>query len=274
MASSLLAHPIAVSERVSILYAEYGVLELDGHSVVLRQGDQKIHFPVGAACVVCIEPGTVVTHAAVKACAESGSLLIWVGEAGVRCYSAGNPGGAVAQKLLRQASLHLDTSKRLRVARSIYRIMFGEEPPSGRSIDQLRGVEGAKVRELYRSIAAQYGVDWDGRDQRTALSDPLNRAISAANAALYGVAEAAILALGYSPAIGFVHSGNPRSFVFDVADTIKFTTMVPAAMEFYSTREKVTESAVRGLCRDIFRRDNVIMRLVDTVERLMEDGDA
>lgn len=75
--------------------------------VVLRQGESFIPLLVGSTSVLFIEPGTVVTHAAVKACAESGCLLLWVGEGGVRCYSAGNPGGAVAEKLLLQSSIRL-----------------------------------------------------------------------------------------------------------------------------------------------------------------------
>lgn len=266
---SLIDYPIPIVDRVTFIYAEYGVLELDGHAVVLRQGDSKIHFPVGATSVICIEPGTVVTHAAVKACAESGCLLLWIGEAGVRCYSAGNPGGAVAQKLLHQASIHLDPSRRLEMARKIYREMFDVEPPAGRSIDQLRGIEGAKVYDLYREISARYHVKWVGRDQRSGLSDPLNRAISTANAALYGLVEAAILALGYSPAIGFIHSGDPRSFVFDIADTIKFKTIVPAAIELYSTNINVNESGIRVLCRDVFRRDNTASKIINIIEHLM-----
>lgn len=245
---------------------------MDGFSVVLRQGDQKIHFPVGSTSVVCIEPGTVVTHAAVKACAESGCLLLWVGEAGVRCYSTGNPGGAVAQKLLFQAELHLNSIKRLEVVRNIYRIMFDIEPPAGRSIEQLRGIEGSKVHDLYHSISAKFGVTWKGRDQQQRLdfSDTLNLAISVANAALYGVTEASILALGYSPAIGFIHSGNPRSFVFDIADTIKFKTVVPAVIQYYGEGNQITEPNIRTLCRDIFRKNNTIAQLVDIVEKVLE----
>ena len=96
--SPLLSYPIPISERITALYAEYGVLEMDGHAVVLRQGDAKTHFPVGATTLICIEPGTMVTHAAVKACAQSGCLLLWVGEGGVRCYSAGQPGGAYSTR--------------------------------------------------------------------------------------------------------------------------------------------------------------------------------
>ncbi len=248
---------------------------MDGHAVVLRQGESMTHLPVGSTNVLFIEPGTVVTHAAVKACAESGCLLLWVGEGGVRCYSAGNPGGAVAEKLLHQAAIRLDDTERLAAARRIFRLMFQEDAPPNRSIDQLRGIEGSKVRALYEKLSADHGIQWLGRDQKSALSDPLNRAISGANSALYGVTEAIVLALGYSPAIGFVHSGDPRSFVFDVADTVKFDAIVPFAMKLYADRLLDGESDIRTRSRDLFRESNLLVRIISNIQEIMGNkGDA
>ena len=45
-----------------------------------------------------------------------------------------------------------------------------------------------------------------------------NRCLSAATACLHGLTEAAVLAAGYAPAIGFLHTGKPLSFVYDIAD--------------------------------------------------------
>ncbi|MFP1557300.1 CRISPR-associated endonuclease Cas1 [Escherichia coli] len=61
--------------------------------------------------------------------------------------------------------------------------------------------------------------------------DVVNRCISAATSCLYGISEAAVLAAGYAPAIGFIHSGKPLSFVYDIADIIKFDLVVPKAFE-------------------------------------------
>ena len=256
---------VPVSSRFSFLYAEYGYLETDGHAVVLRQGEQCIHFPVGICTAILVEPGTVVTHAAVKACAESGCLLLWVGENSVRLYASGNP-GRDASALLRQAECYLDEAKRLRIARSIFKNMFGEEAPQGRNIDQLRGIEGGRVKALYQKIAEKTGVEWHGRSRDAALSDPVNRAISGANAALYGLTEAVILALGYSPAIGFVHRGDPRSFVFDLADCVKFQTVVPLAMLVAKESSEDIEGRVRRACRDEFGRTSMATRLVNILE--------
>ena len=48
---------------------------------------------------------------------------------------------------------------------------------------------------------------------------------------MHGLAEAAVLAAGYAPAIGFLHTGKALSFVYDVADVFKFETVVPVAFQ-------------------------------------------
>lgn len=262
---------VPVSQRLSFLYAEYGYLELDGYAVVLRQGDRKTHFPVGISTAILIMPGTVVTHAAVRACGEAGCLLLWVGENSVRCYASGNPGRDAAA-LLRQAAHFLDETRRLIVARSIFKNMFNEEAPLGRSIEQLRGLEGARVKALYRTLAEAIGIPWEGRDRSVALSNPVNQAISGANAALYGLTEAVILSLGYSPSIGFVHRSDPRSFVFDVADCVKFKTVVPLAMEVAKLSPLNIEGRIRRACRDTFFADRLADELVSVIESLFDHG--
>ncbi|MCA3315390.1 MAG: type I-E CRISPR-associated endonuclease Cas1 [Roseomonas sp.] len=224
-------------------------------------------------------------HSAVALAARAGTLLIWVGEAGVRLYAAGQPGGARSDRLLYQARLALDDDARLRVVRRMYAIRFGEEPPARRSVDQLRGIEGARVRQMYKALAASYGVRWNGRHYDPSdwsSADPVNRCLSSATAALYGITEAAILAAGYAPAIGFLHSGKPQSFVYDIADLYKFEAVVPEAFRVTAAVEagrrldgrSVTDPAseVRRRCRDAFRRDETLSRLIPAIEDVLSAG--
>ena len=193
------------------------------------QGERK-HIPVGSVACIMLEPGTRISHAAVKLAAATGTLLIWVGEAGVRLYASGQPGGARSDRLLYQASLALDEGLRLKVVRKMFEIRFGEPAPGRRSVDQLRGIEGARVRKTYQLLAQQYGVEWHGRrydPSQWDKTDIANQCLSAATSCLYGVTEAAVLAAGYAPAVGFIHSGKPLSFVYDIADLFKFDTVVP-----------------------------------------------
>ena len=150
----------------------------------------------------------------------------------MRLYAAGQPGGARADRLLWQARLALDEGARLKVVRKMYAMRFGEPAPERRSVDQLRGIEGARVRNLYELTARKYGVVWKRRDydpHKLSYGDIPNRCLSAATSCLYGLTEAAVLAAGYAPAVGFLHTGKPLSFVYDVADVFKFESVVPEA---------------------------------------------
>jgi CRISPR-associated protein Cas1 len=222
---------------------------------------------------------------AVVLAARAGTLLLWVGEAGVRLYAAGQPGGARSDRLLYQAKLALDEEARLKVVRKMYQLRFNEEAPARRSVDQLRGIEGARVRELYKLLAERHGVNWSGRRYDPAqwdAADVVNRCLSSATSALYGLAEAAILAAGYAPAIGFLHTGKAQSFVYDLADIFKFETVVPQAMRVAAATqqgkpldgERVIDpvAATRRKCRDAFRQTNLLARLIPTIEDILAAG--
>jgi CRISP-associated protein Cas1 len=278
--------PLPLKERASILFVEKGRLDvLDGAFVLVDENGIRTHIPIGGLACLMLEPGIRVSHMAVALAARAGTLLIWVGEAGVRLYAAGQPGGARADRLLYQGRLALDEDSRLRVVRAMYAKRFGEEAPSRRSVDQLRGIEGARVRETYKLLAQRHGVRWDGRrydPQDWGSADLVNRCLSAATSALYGITEAAVLAAGYAPAIGFLHTGKPQSFVFDIADIVKFETVVPEAFRVAAAAEagrpldgrSVSEPVgeVRRRCRDAFRRADLLSRLIPLIEEVLAAG--
>jgi CRISPR-associated protein Cas1 len=278
--------PIPIKERASILFLEKGQLDvIDGAFVLVDTLGVRTVIPIGGFVCLMLEPGTRVSHAAVALAARAGTLLIWVGEAGVRLYAAGQPGGARADRLLYQARLALDEETRLKVVRKMYAMRFGEEPPAKRSVDQLRGIEGARVRETYRLLAQRHGVAWSGRHYDPTewdAADIANRCLSSATACLYGLAEAAILAAGYAPAIGFLHTGKPQSFSYDIADIFKFETVVPEAFTVVAAVEKGRPldgervfdpvAVVRRRCRDAFRRTNLLARLVPAIDEILSAG--
>jgi len=269
--------PIPIKERHSILFLQYGQLDVkDGSFVLIDKKGVRTHIPIGGIACLMLEPGTRVSHAAVAMAAEVGCLLIWVGEGGVRLYSAGQPGGARADRLLYQARLALDDSLRIKVVRAMYKYRFKEEPPLRRSIEQLRGIEGARVRELYKMLAKQYGVAWKGRNYDYSdweKSDVPNQCISAATHCLYGICEAAILAAGYAPAIGFLHTGKPQSFVYDIADLFKFETVVPIAFQIASKTPENPARETRQYCRNSFRKHHVLKKLIPTIEEILASGE-
>lgn len=112
--------PIPIKERISMLFLEKGELDvLDGTFVVVDKNGVRTQIPVGGVACLMLEPGTRVSHAAVTLASRVGCLLIWVGEAGVRLYSSGQPGGARSDRLLYQAKLALDEEARLKVVRKM-----------------------------------------------------------------------------------------------------------------------------------------------------------
>nr|WP_194299013.1 type I-E CRISPR-associated endonuclease Cas1e [Acetobacter sicerae] len=271
-----------MKDRASLIFVERARLDvLDGAFVAVNADGTRTQIPIGGIAGIMLEPGARISHAAVSFAARTGTLIIWVGEAGVRLYSAGQPGGARSDKLLWQARIALDDAARLRVVRKMYAMRFGEEPPARRSIEQLRGIEGVRVRESYALLAKQYGVPWKRR-----LYDPKdwdagdipNRCLSAATACLHGLSEAAVLAAGYAPAIGFLHTGKPLSFVYDIADLFKLETVVPEAFRIAGQAAKGRmdmgpDRAVRLACRDMFRRTGLLGRIIPAIEEVLSAGD-
>jgi len=268
--------PIPIKDRISVLFAEKGNLDvLDGAFVIVDKNGVRTHIPVGSVACLMLEPGTRVSHAAVVLAARVGCLLVWVGEAGVRLYASGQPGGARADRLLYQARLALDDEARLKVVRKMYAMRFQEEPPSRRSVEQLRGIEGVRVRKLYELLAKQYRVDWKVRNydaNNWGSGDIANRCLSSATACMYGICEAAILAAGYAPAIGFIHTGKPQSFVYDIADVFKFDTVVPVAFRIAARKPNDPEREVRLACREIFRQSRIVKRIIPTIEEILSAG--
>ncbi len=269
--------PIPIKDRISVIYIEKGNLDvLDGAFVVVDTNGIRTHIPVGCVACLMLEPGTRVSHAAVTLASRIGCLLIWVGDGGVRLYASGQPGGARADRLLYQAKLALDDGARLKVVRKMYSMRFHDEPPERRSIEQLRGIEGVRVRKMYELLAKQYGVEWKRRNydySEWSSGDIPNRCLSSATACLYGICEAAILAAGYAPAIGFIHTGKPQSFVYDIADIFKFETVVPVAFRIASRDPREPEREVRIACRDIFRQSKLLHRIIPTIEQVLASGE-
>jgi CRISPR-associated protein Cas1 len=266
-----------MKDRVSVIFINKGNLDvLDGAFVVVDKNGIRTHIPVGGVACLMLEPGSRVSHAAVVLASRVGCLLVWVGDGGVRLYASGQPGGARADRLLYQAKLALDDTARLKVVRKMYTIRFKEEPPERRSVEQLRGIEGVRVRKMYELLARQCGVTWKSRNydySEWESGDMPNRCLSSATACLYGICEAAILAAGYAPAVGFIHTGKPQSFVYDIADIFKFETVVPVAFRVAAKNPNQPEREVRIACRDAFRQSKILSRIIPTIEEILHAGD-
>ena len=217
-------------------------------------------------------PGTTITHAAVRNLADCNCLVAWCGEEGTRFYCHGRGGTYGASKLLRQAELYCNPRTRAKVVRRMYEKRFGEHLAPGLTLQQIRGREGHRVRAAYQEAASRFGLEWQGRNydpNNWGSADPLNRALSAGNACLHGLAHAAILTAGYSPAIGFIHTGKALSFVYDIADLYKVELIVPMVFEVVAQSDQGVERRARLACRDLFQQHRLLEHILPDIEEVL-----
>jgi CRISPR-associated protein Cas1 len=260
-------------DGLSYLYLEHGRIEQKHKAVELIDKDGRTMIPAAALAVLLLGPGTSITHAAVKALSDNGCLLVWAGEDGMRCYAQGGGETRRAYHLLRQAELATDLKKRLQVVLRMYRRRFGTQLQPGLSLEQVRGLEGVRVRQAYALASQEYGVPWHGRryDRRNWNSgDPVNRALSAAHALLNGLCHTGIVSGGYSPALGFIHTGKQLSFVYDIADLYKVEVTIPLAFRVVAESTEKLHVRVRQACREAFKEHRLLKRILPDIENLLD----
>lgn len=258
-------------DRLSYLYVEHAVVEREAHSIAFYAVDEDrepcmTQAPVCDIALLMLGPGTKLSHGAVDVLARNNCLVAWVGEEGVRLYAFGTGGTHSASRIIRQAEMVSEPSTRLATVRKLYGMRFPEATDPNVTIEQLGGKEGFRVREAYRVAAEEYGIDWQGRNydrNRWQGADPVNRALSTANACLYGVCHAAILSLGFSPALGFIHTGKQLSFVYDLADLYKLDLTVPVSFAAAAEGGEEIDRRVRYALRDRFRETKFLSRVAD-----------
>lgn len=257
-----------VRDSWSHLYVEHCRVDQEAKAIAIHDVAGKVPVPCSTLTLLMLGPGTSITHAAVRALADNGCLVLWTGERGVRLYAQGLGETRSARHLLHQARLCSEPRLRLEVVLRLYQMRFQESLGAELTLRQIRGKEGIRVREAYARASRETGVPWHGRAYTSArwqAADPVNRALSCANSCLYGICHAAILSAGYSPALGFIHTGKMLSFVYDVADLYKVDLTIPIAFQAAAEGAQELESRVRRLCRDAFHTQRLLQRIVPDI---------
>ncbi len=258
-------------DSISFLYFDRCKIEQEAKAIAVFREKYKYLVPCASLSTLLLGPGTNITHAAIKALADNGCDVQWVGEDCFRFYSAGRQNSISVQRLYHQAEVWADAQKHLAVVRNMYQFRFPDPLCSDLTLEQIRGLEGVRVRTIYKRLSKEMGVEWKGRNYKTDSwydSDPVNRAMSTANSYLYAVCQAALLSVGYSPALGFVHTGKPLSFVYDIADLYKMETTVPAAFEAIRDAD-LDGVSIRAKCRQKFTDFKLMKRIVKDVDQLL-----
>jgi CRISPR-associated protein Cas1 len=261
-----------IRERLSFLYLERCLVSKQDSAITVTDERGTVHVPAAALGVIMLGPGTNVSHRAMELIGDAGASVIWVGERGVRYYAHGRPLTHSSRLLVAQAALVSNTRMRLAVARDMYALRFAGEDVSKLTMQQLRGREGTRIRNVYRETSKRTGVKWGGRSYNPDSytdSDPVNMALSAAHSCLYGVAHSVIVAMGCSPGLGFIHTGHERSFVYDVADLYKAEITIPIAFGIASQNPDDVGSATRHAVRDAISDGKIMERAAKDIRHLL-----
>lgn len=265
-----------VGDRISFLYAERCVINRDGNSLTILDQRGTAHLPATQIAALLLGPGTKITYAAMALLGDAGVSTVWVGERGVRYYAHGRPPAKSSRMAEVQAEIVTHQRKRLDCARRMYSMRFPGEDVSGLTMAQLRGREGARMKKIYESESARTGVYWHRRaydPNDFDSSDPINQALTASSAALYGVAHAVIAALGFVPALGVVHTGTDRALVYDIADLYKAEITIPAAFDAVAAARGKPAVEVRRYVRDYVVSHRLMPRMVKDLKYLFDVPD-
>jgi len=261
-----------IRDRLSFLYLEHCLVNRQDGAITVTDVRGTVHVPAASLSVLLLGPGTNVSHRAMELIGDAGTSVIWVGEHGVRYYAHGRPLTHSARLLIRQAELVSNVRTRVAVARQMYQLRFPGEDVSTLTMQQLRGREGSRIRSVYRRASKKTGIPWNGREydpDNYSGSDPVNMALSAANACLYGVVHSVIVALGCSPGLGFVHTGHERSFVYDIADLYKAELTIPIAFEIAAKQPEDIGSSTRHRVRDAISDGHILEQAVKDIRWLL-----
>lgn len=260
-------------DSLSYLYIEHAIVDRKDSSIEYLQEDGRVMVPIAALCVLMLGPGTSITHAAIKVLAENGTSLLWVGEESTRCYAQGLGETKKSYHTIHQAQLVSDPIARERVVKNMYKFRFEDIGDQNITLQQLRGYEGSRVKKAYADASREYGILWSGRQYNRgewADANPINRALSAANALLNGICHAAIVSGGYSPALGFIHTGRQLSFVYDIADLYKTEITIPIAFKTTAESSINVEKRTRVAVREKMKEAHLLQRILPDIDALLE----
>lgn len=270
------------ADRHGLLWLGRGHLAVDAGSLRFvtagdddwPKGDHAIPFQM-ISCFL-MQPGTTVSHDALRLLARHGSGLLAVGEGGVRLYASMPFGPNESIRARKQAQAWADERLRSKVVRRMYAWRLGEVLPDS-EISVLRGIEGARMKQMYARVAQQFGISWSGRRydrQNPEENDLVNQAINHAASAVEGAAMVAVAVSGAIPQLGFIHEDAGQAFCLDVADLFRDTITLPVAFGAVKGADRATlERTVRKLAAVTFRKQQVIARMIDRIKELFDADD-
>lgn len=275
------------ADRHGLLWLTFGNLTVEDGTLRFRAagsdwmqaGDYAI--PYQGISLLLLGPGTTISHDALRLLARHGTLLAAVGEGGVKFYTAPPMGQGRSDVARAHARLWANEKARVDVARRMYAFRFGRILPQ-KDITVLRGIEGARMKESYRLVAGQHGVEWNGRHydrQNPNAADVPNQALNHAATFVESAADVAVAAVGALPPLGFIHEESSNAFTLDVADLFRVEFTLPLAFavarRVQDRPDLLLEREVRKEAARQFHKQQLIARMIDRIKELLhvDDGD-
>lgn len=261
-----------IDDSYSFLYIEHAKIDQEKSSISIHEAEGTTRIPIAKIMTLILGPGTSITHAAVKGLSEGGCSIIWSGAEAERFYTSGYSGNRKSQNILTQASLWADLDSRNKVAIKMYQKRFKEDI-TDYSIDELRGLEGFRMKKLYKELSEQYDVPWHGRNYTPGQvyeSDQINQALTLTNQILYGIIHSAIESGGYSTAMGFIHTGYQLSFVYDISDLYKHTTSIPVSFKTVKTPGDDFYQSLRINMRESLKEQKILTSIIPDIKDVFD----
>lgn len=260
--------------------------------------------------VLFLGQGTSITQDAARLLGEEGVHLAFTGTGGTPLHMGSLTTYRATEHFRRLLPIYLDERKSLAAAKAIMisridsmrtigqtsiRVQmkarrapqietackrFGTDLGSATTSQELLGFEGQFTKSCYAGFAGLSAMDGDNgfrRRQGARENDPadriatVNRLIDHGNYLCYGMAGAALWALGIPPHMAVFH-GKTRAggLVFDLADAFKDAIVLPAAFSVGGkARESDPEKVFRARLIDAFDNQRILVRAIATVERML-----
>lgn len=261
------------SNRVSYLYIEHAKVHVDEYQIFVQCEDGTYVIPIMQILCFMFGPGVSVTQEAIKAICASGSIVVWGGIHGQAFYAFSQSEGRSSKNMLRQIQYLTDEEKHMQVVRRMYRFRYQGLSAEQATLQQLRGMEGKRMTMAYRRLAKKYHISWKNRRYDAGHfdnSDIINQTLSTANHMLYSLCTAIELSLGYSPALGFIHTGHMASFSFDIGDLYKERYVMPLCFHCASKYKDQSPNMIRSLLRTIFVKEKLVRKITEDIAKLFE----
>lgn len=251
-------------ERHPLLYFEHAKIDVDGMGIKVASDEGIYYIPIALVSTVILGPGISITHNAIKLIGGSNCIICWVGEESTLFYGFGMSPTSTVDNIILQAKIISNDTEKTMAARRLYSLRFPNDDLSTKSIPELMGMEGYRVRNAYTSLAAQYQVDWRGRQYHTGnfeADGKTNRMLTICNQFLYGLVTSFVWHCGYSPQMGIVHSNGSVPLVYDIADIYKIN--VSAKIAFSLNHIDVANE--RRAVIDAFRNEVIEQKLMTRI---------